>query len=203
VRRNASRFGRDIAGPGVSFYLGWKLVGLIPGVIVATTVAVVIFTWERRRGRSGLAASLGFGIAVIQAIVALASGSAIGYFAPGVIASGLYGAVFVVSVLIGRPLAGVFAGEAYPFPPEAKRSRTFRRTFTIVSLAWGLTLLARCAFRLLVLSWGNVDLFVVVDIVTGLPLSFALLVWSFWYALRRFRQSAEFGAALAARGDDR
>jgi len=61
-------------------------------------------------------------------------------------------ALFVVSVLIGRPLAGVFARETYPFPPAVKASATFRRIFSHVSLAWGVYLLLRSAVRLLALS---------------------------------------------------
>ena len=102
--------------------------------------------------------------------------------------------------MIGRPLAGVFAGEMYPFPPEAKASRTFRRTFSIISLAWGLTFLTRCAFRLVVLSWRDVDLFIVVNLATGFPLNALLMVWSVWYAIRRFRRSDEWTPAPVRRG---
>ena len=45
-------------------------------------------------------------------------------------------------------------------------------------------MLARAAFRLVVLSWRDVDLFVAVNIATGAPLTSALMAWSFWYARR-------------------
>ena len=202
LRGSGPRFARDTAGPVVCFYVGWKLAGLGAGVAAGTGFAVAAFVWERRHGRSGLAASLGLGIALVQAIVGVASGSAIGYLAPGVVANGLYGLAFIVSVVIGRPLAGVFAGETYPFPPEVKASRTFRRTFAIVSLVWGLAFLIRCAFRLVVLSWQNVDLFVVINLLTGFPLNVALMVWSMWYGLRSFRRSTEWGGAVARRAAD-
>ena len=137
----------------------------------------------------------------MQAIVGLASGTAIGYLAPPVLANGLYGLAFVASVVIARPLAGVFAGEMYPFPPELRASRTFRRTFSIISLVWGLTFLTRCAFRLVVLSWRDVDLFIVVNLATGFPLNALLMVWSVWYAIRRFRRSDEWTPAPVRPGD--
>ena len=199
LRGNGPRFARDMAGPVVAFYVGWKLAGLAVGIAMGTTVAIALFAWERHRGRSGLGASLGLGMAFVQAIVGVLSGSAIGYLAPPVIANGLYGLVFVGSVVVGRPLAGVFAAETYPFPPEIRCSPLFRRVFSIVSLGWGLAFLARCAVRSVILLRGDVDVFILVNLATGLPLNAALMVWSFWYPLRAFRRSAEQGSALAGR----
>ena len=178
-----------MAGPIVAFYAGWKLAGLGGGIVAGTLVAIALFVWERRRGRSGLGASLGLGMAGVQAVAGFLSGTAIGYLAPPVIANGLYGLVFIGSVLIGQPLAGVFAAETYPFPQELRSSPLFRRVFSIVSLAWGLVFLARCLLRLGILSRGDVDVFVLVNLATGLPLNVALMVWSFWYPLRRFRRA--------------
>ena len=186
------RFARDALGPTLVFYAGWKLHGLGVGVVAATIVTAVVYVWERRRGRTGLAARIGLAIALVQAAAGLLSGSAVAYFLPPVIINGVYGLAFVVSVAIGRPLAGVFASEIYPFPPEAKASVTFRRTFSRVSLVWGIYLLGRSALRLLVLTHMSVDVFVAVNIVTGIPFTAALMSWSLWYGLRRFRRSTEF-----------
>jgi hypothetical protein len=178
-----------MAGPIVAFYVGWKLAGLAAGIGAGTATAIALFAWERRRGRSGLGASLGLGMAFVQATVGFLSGTAVGYLAPPVIANGLYGLVFVGSVVIRRPLAGVFAAETYPFPPALKASPLFRHVFSIVSLAWGLAFLARCALRLAFLFRNDVDAFIVVNLATGLPLNAALMLWSFWYPLRRFRRA--------------
>jgi hypothetical protein len=191
LRGSGPRFARDAGAPVIAFYIGWKLVGLGAGIAAGTLVAIASFVWERTQRRSGLGAAVGLGIAVVQAIVGLASGTAIGYLAPPVVANGLYGLAFLVSTAIGRPLAGIFAAEVYPFPPEVKASPTFRRTFSIISLAWGLTFLARCVVRLIVLSWGDVDRFIVVNLLTGFPVNVLLLVWSFRYGIRSFRRSPE------------
>jgi hypothetical protein len=193
------RFARDALGPALVFYLGWKLVGLAVGVLAATLFALVAYGWERTRARSGLSAGVGLGIALVQAAAALASGSAIAYFGPPVIINGAYGLAFVVSVVIGRPLAGIFAQETYPFSPEVRASATFRRVFSRISLVWGVFLLARSATRLLALSWRDVEMIVLVNIATGIPVTAALMSWSFWYSARRLRQSAELGGSAADR----
>ena len=70
------RFARDALGPMLAFYALWKLWGLLPGVAAATLVAVSAFWWQRRQSNSGIMPAIGLGIALIQALVGLASGSA-------------------------------------------------------------------------------------------------------------------------------
>jgi intracellular septation protein A len=185
------RFARDALGPVLAFYALWKLWGLLPGIAAATLVAVGAFWWQRRQANSGIMPAVGLGIALIQAVVGLASGSASAFFAPGLVANALYGCAFLGSAAIGRPLAGVFAGEMYTFPQRVRTSALFRRIFSVVSLAWGSYMVLRAAVRLAVLSWSSVDLFVVVSILTGIPFTLALMTWSFWYPLRAFQRQPE------------
>jgi intracellular septation protein A len=187
LRDNGPRLLRDAVGPVVVFYVGWKTLGLVVGIVAATAVTTAAFIWERRHARTGLGASIGFSIALVQAATGLLSGSARWYFAPGVIANTLGGLVFLGSVVIGRPLAGVFALESYPFPPEVKTSAPFRRVFGRISLAWAAYLLGRGALRLVMLVYTSVEAFLIVSVLSGIPLSAALTTWSFWYAVRGFR----------------
>jgi hypothetical protein len=55
--------------------------------------------------------------------------------------------------------------------------------------------LVRSTVRLLVLFWSSVDLFVAVSVLTGVPCTLALMSWSFWYPLRRFRRQPELWGA--------
>lgn len=203
LRDNLPRFIRDAVGPVLIFYVLWKTVGLVAGILGATALTAGTFVWERRHGRTGLGASIGLTIALVQAVTGLLSGSARWYFAPAVIANTLGGVVFLGSVVIGRPLAAVFATESYPFPPEVKASAGFRRVFARISLVWAAYLLGRGALRLLLLVYTSVEAFLVVSVATGLPLSGAIVAWSFWYAVRGVRASwtRTEGAALAQRGD--
>jgi len=184
---NGPRFAREAIAPVVVFYLGWKTFGLVTGVVAATVVTTAAFIWERRHARTGLGASIGLTIALVQAVTGLASGSAKWYFAPQVVANTLGGLVFLGSVMVGRPLAGVFASESYPFPPEVKASATFGRVFGRISLVWAAYLLGRGALRLAMLVYTSVEAFLVVSIATGIPLSAAVMAWSFWYGVRGFR----------------
>jgi len=188
------RFARDAFGPVLLFYAGWKLVGFRAAIVAATALAIAAYVWERRQARSGITAGIGLGIALVQATAGLASGSTTGYFAPPLMINGAYGLAFLVSVGIGRPLAGVFAQETYPFPPHVKASLTFRRVFSRISLAWAAYLLLRTGLRFFALLRSSVELYLVINVVTGIPFTAALMSWSIWYSVRSFRRSGGMGA---------
>jgi intracellular septation protein A len=194
------RFARDAFGPILVFYVGWKLFGLGIGIGAATVMSVLSWRYEKRRDRSARMALFSLGFVLFQAAVGLVSGSATVYLAQPVLLSGGFGLAFIVSVAVKRPLAGMFAEELYPFPPEVKESVTFLRIFSRISLVWGVYQLLRSGLRLLVLIVGEVEAFLLVNLVTGVPLVAGLMSWSIWSALRGFRRSEEWGWAL--RGED-
>jgi intracellular septation protein A len=192
------RFARDAFGPLASFYVLWRLWGLVPGIIAATTVALVAYRIERRSERPGLVVRISLAVVAIQAAVGLITGSAEAYVALPVLVNAGYGLAFIGSTFIGRPLAGVFAEEMIELPDEVKASRTHRLVFGRISLAWGVYMVARATVRLLILAALGVDLFVAVSFATGFPITMALMSWSIWYGLRGFRRSEEWGPAIAA-----
>src|SRR5262249_60640362 len=95
-----------------------------------------------------------------------------------------------------RPPRGSSPVGPLPSPPQVKTSETFRRVFSRVSLAWAAYLLARSALRFIALTRVSVEGFIVVNIVTGIPFTAALMAWSIWYGARGFRRSEEGGGYL-------
>jgi len=195
LRNGGPRMAANAGAPILFFYAGWKLSGLVLGVALATAVGVGAYLFERKRERPGLIARLALLFVFVQGTIGLAFGSAKVYLAQPVVLNGLLGLVFLVSTLRGRPFAGEFAEELYPFPPEVKASATFKRAFSRVSLAWAVYLLARSIIRGFMLK-GSVDAFVVVNVATGFPIISGLMIWSVWYIVRFFRRSEEWGWAL-------
>ncbi|WP_421121911.1 VC0807 family protein [Aquihabitans daechungensis] len=191
------RFARDAFGPVLAFYIGWELVGLWAGMALAVVVSISAYLYERRRERPGVMARISLAVIAIQVAVGAISQGAEGFLAPPVILNGIYGVAFLGSVAIGRPLAGVFANEMYPFPDEVRGSATFRRTFGRVSLVWGTYLVVRSIARFWVLTNADVGAFVLFNLLTGFPLMSLLMSWSVWFGLRSFRRSDEWGWAFA------
>jgi intracellular septation protein A len=194
---NGPRFARDAFGPVLAFYVLWKLWGLVPGIVAATIVALLSYRYERQQARPALVVRIALVFVLIQAAVGLVTGSAEIYLAIPVVVNAAYGLVFLGSTVIGRPLAGVFAEELFPLPDEVKASRTHRRVFGLISVAWGIYMVVRSAIRLVVLATLGVDVFVAVGFVTGFPVTMGLMSWSIWYGVRGFRRSDEWGPAIA------
>jgi intracellular septation protein A len=192
------RFARDAFGPVLTFYLVWKLVGIVPGIVAATAVSLVAVRYEQKRDRSGVVVRIAFALVLIQAIVGIVTRSAEVYLIQPVIVNAIYGIVFLVSPLIGKPLTAVFANELYPFPPEVRESATFRRVFNRLSYAWGGYQLVRSAIKAAALIGLGVDTYIVVNLLTGAPMIAGMMSWSIWYAVRGFRRSEEWGWAIAA-----
>ncbi len=192
------RFARDAFGPVLAFYVAWKLAGIVWGVLAATAVALIALRYERSRDRSGVLVRISLALVLIEAVVGIVTRSAEIYLIQPVIITALWGLAFIGSALIGKPLTGVFATELFPFPDEVRRSDTFRRVFCRLSYAWGAYQLFRSALRAATLLGLGVDLYVVVNLATGVPMIAGMMSWSIWYAVRSFRRSEEWGWAIEA-----
>jgi intracellular septation protein A len=192
------RFTRDAFGPVLAFYVVWKLVGIVPGILAATAVSLLAVRYERKRDRSGLVVRIALALVLIQAVVGIATRSAEIYLIQPVIVSALYGVAFIVSPWFGRPLTAIFANELYPFPPEVQQSASFRRIFSRLSYAWGGYQLVRSTIKAAALIGLGVDIYVVVNFATGAPMLAGMMSWSIWYTVRSFRRSDEWGWAIAA-----
>jgi hypothetical protein len=167
-----------------AFYAGLELSGLTAGIVVSALASVLIYLYERRRGRDALLVRLSLGFVAVQSIVGLVANSAIVYLAQPVLLAAAWGLAFVVSVAVGRPLAGSLACAWYPFPQWLKESAEFKRVYTVESLVWGAYFLGRSALRLAVLLHGSIGGFLVITFLTGTPVTILLLVWSIRYAIR-------------------
>jgi hypothetical protein len=196
VRGYWPRFVRDAFGPVLAFSVGWRLGGVPLGIALSSTVSLMEYGLERRAGRRGYLARLSLGFVVVNAVVGLVANSAVVYLALPVLQNAAFGMAFLVSAALGRPLTGLVAQEMHPIPPEVTASRTYRRVFGKSALVWGAYLLARSGLRLWALR-ASVGAFVVVNLVTGIPFTAALMAWSIWDGVRGFRQSDEWDERMA------
>lgn len=127
LERGLPQFATESIVPVVVFYGAWKLVGLAGAVVCATLLSLAIAGWQIRRERGGALAVATAIFVVIQALVALAAHSVTVYLAQPVVLSACWALVYFASVIVGRPLIGVFANAWYPFPPAFRASAPYRR----------------------------------------------------------------------------
>ena len=194
LRSSAPRLLRDILGPTLSFYAGWKLTGsLLVGVALGTTFSLAAYRYERRHGRPGAIARLVLAFVLLQAIIGLAIGSARAYLIQPSILGGVNGAVWLGSVVIGKPLAAVFAHEVFPVDEQTRASETFRSVFRHVSLVFGAFFLVFAGVQLLVLVTVGVDAFVAVRVLDAIGI-LGLIVYSVRYAVDRLAGSIQLAS---------
>ena len=196
VGRGLPQFAVEGLVPVLVFYGVWRSSGLVAAVVASTVLSLAIAAWQFLHGRQGGLAVVSALFVVVQAIVALAAGSATVYLAQPVVLSALWGLVYLGSVLVDRPLIGVFANAWYPFPAWFRASTPYRREFRLQSLVWAAYCLGRASLRLYVLLHAGVGGFVVISVVTGTPVLVALVFWGLWHARRTFDRLDM--AALAA-----
>lgn len=167
-----------------AFYAGLRLDGLAAGIVAAAAASLLIYLYERRAGRDALLVRISLGFVVVQSIVGLAANSATVYLAQPVLLAAAWGLAFLISIPLGRPLAGTLACAWYPFPRWLKESADFKRVYSVESVVWGAYFLARSALRLVVLLHGSLESFLLIVFLTGTPVMLVLLAWSIRYAIR-------------------
>ena len=185
LRSTGPRLLRDILGPTLSFYAGWKITdSLIVGIALGTVVSLAAYRYERRRGRPGAIAQLVLAFVVLQAVIGLATGSAEAYLMQPAILGAINGAVWLGSVAIGKPLAALFAAEVFPVDEETRKSEEFRSVFRHVSLVFGTFFLLFAGVQLVVLLSVGIDAFVALRVLDAV-LILGLIVYAVRYAVDR------------------
>ena len=188
VRTGLPGFLREGFLPVAAFYLGLELSGLAAGIALSTAASVAIYLLERRAGRDALLVRLSLGFVFVQAVVGLVSHSTTVYLAQPVLLTAAWGLAFLVSVAIGRPLAGALACAWYPFPRWFRETAPFKRVFGVESLVWGAYFFARSGIRLAALLHGSLESFLLIVFLTGTPAMLVLMLWSIRYAMRSLNE---------------
>ena len=198
IRRSAPRLVRDGFGPLLTFFLGWKLIGLEAGIALAVLFGVSVFVHERRQGRPATLIRLALTLVLIRATVGLSSGSASVYLAQEIAIDTVLGVSILGALAAGHPITAWIAADVYPFTEEMRRSATFKEVMRTVSAVWGIYFLTRAAVRLTALLTLSTDSYVLVVALSDVPFLIALLVWSVHHTFACFRDSEEWGPLLAA-----
>ena len=155
------------------------------GIVAGAAASVLIYLYERHVGRDGLLVRLSLGFVAVQSAVGLLSHSTTVYLAQPVLIAAAWGLAFLVSVVVGRPLAGALACAWYPFPRWFRETKEFKRVYGIESVVWGAYFLGRSALRLAMLLHGSLESFLLVTFLTGTPAMLLLMAWSIHYSIRK------------------
>ncbi|HVV75764.1 MAG TPA: hypothetical protein VHC43_06975 [Mycobacteriales bacterium] len=185
LRAVGPRLMLDILAPPLAFYAAWKGSGnLLIGVGAGTAASVLIYAYERRKGRPGLIAQVVLIFVLAAAIVGIATDSATAYLVQPAVLGVVNGLLWLGSVAVGKPLAATFAREVFPVPEEIQATDDYRTVFRRVSVLFGLFFVVAAAIQLAVLLILGVGAFVAVRVLDAMSI-LAMIVWSVRYITNR------------------
>lgn len=177
------------AVPTVAYVIANAIAGLDVAVVVAVSASVGLIVLRRVRGQSIQPAVSGLLGVVVAALIAFYTGSAEGYFLPGIWASLVMAVVCAVSILVRRPIVGVIwnaltsRGSARPW----RSDRVTLRAFDVATLAFTAVFVARFVVQDWLYDAGSTGWLAFARIAMGYPLLGLALLVTYW-AVRRARR---------------
>jgi len=163
-------------------------------VYAAVGAAVLLAGYRLVRGQSVQQAWSGLFGVVVAAAIAAHTGQARGFFLLGIAGSALYGTIFLITLVIRRPLVGLLWEFLDPAPlPEGQRwyrVAPLRRAYDVATLAGLAMFAARALVQLSLFQENRTGWLAVTKIVMGFPLYLAVLAFGFWVIRRARHQLA-------------
>ena len=174
--------------PGVVFLVVYTLTGFRPGMpwlAIGLSVAVAAgFTlWRLIRRQAVTQALAGVVTVAVSAALAVFSNRPENNFLIGLWTNAGYGMAFLVSVVVGWPLAGLIVGFARQEGTAWRSQRHHRRVFAGVTLLWVGMFALRLIVEVPLFMAGNVAALAATKLALGLPLYVPVLAVS-WLVIR-------------------
>ncbi|MFD7658081.1 DUF3159 domain-containing protein [Actinosynnema sp. NPDC059797] len=170
--------------PVVVFVAVNALAGLMPAIWSALGSAVLIgVVLAMRKGSIQPAVSAVFGVG-IAAFIAYRTGDAKGFFLFGIWQSLVYGGVFLLSILVRWPLAGVIWNALNSQGSAWRKDRASVRDYDIATLVWALVFFSRFVVQRWLYDEASVGWLAAARLAMGYPLMAVALVVTVW-AVRR------------------
>ena len=146
--------------------------------------ASVLFTLYRLiRRQAATQALVGLAGVVLSAVLALMSNKPEDNFVVGMVTNGVYGLVFLISIVIGWPLIGVVVGLVRSEGTTWRQNRHHRRVYLGVTALWVGMFSLRLAIEVPLYVAGNVAGLATAKLILGLPLYVPVLALT-WLIVR-------------------
>ncbi|WP_436495957.1 DUF3159 domain-containing protein [Actinokineospora sp. HUAS TT18] len=182
--------------PVVVFVLANLFFGLTVGIWSAVGCAVLITVLRVVRKEPLQPAISGFFGVAIAALIANQTGSAKGFFLLGIWTSLVYGGVFLISVLVRRPLVGVIWSLLNGLGQDWRKDKVSVRAYDLATL----TFVAVFAARFVVQKWlydeDQTGWLAVARLGMGYPLFIVALAVTVWAVRKAKHRQAERDALV-------
>jgi intracellular septation protein A len=175
--------------PAVLFYVGWRLFGRWGAFSVALLWSYSMLLRHRLRHSRvpGLLVITSIGLTV-RTVVAIASDSTFIYFIQPVAGTLVIGIAFGISVLVGRPLVDMMAGDFVPVTADLFGRARVRRLFRRLTWWWAGVNIVNAGVSLWLLLTLPTTTFIALKPFTGLVITMSGVVITVAWSLHVARQ---------------
>jgi intracellular septation protein A len=170
--------------PLAGFYLGQRLGGVGWAVAVGIALSVAVVPLELQVTGTMRWCWIGLVGVVFSGTLALITHDPRLFFLRSVVGDAGFGLAMVGSIVVGRPLIGLFASWVVKMPDEYRATKAYKRSFGVLTLVWGVVNLARAGGRGYLMANGTLGQLIVVNLATGWPVFAVLVAFSVWYPRR-------------------
>lgn len=164
-------------------------------IAAAVLCGVAVIALRLRRKETIQQAVSGFLGLAIAVFFAARSGEARDFFKPGIYINAAYGAVFLASVLIGRPLVGAIYGAMDGLGSRWRTERRLRRVFSVATVGWAAVFALRAVVQTIFYNADRPDLLAISRLLLGWPLTIGAVALTVAFVRRSHRRAAEGAAA--------
>jgi len=149
---------------------------------VVTGVAIIVLRLVRKETlQQAISGFFGLAIAVF---FAARSGEARGFFLPGIYINIAYGAAFLGSALIGRPIVGAIYAAVDGLDKRWREDPRLRRIFGYASVGWSLVFASRAVVQGILYVMDRPGLLAGARLLMGWPLTIAAVALTVAYVKR-------------------
>jgi hypothetical protein len=161
ARRAAVNLGIGCIVPAAVFYTLFAAAGVWVAIIATLAWSYGTLGWRAvTRRRTSALLVLTTVVLTGRTAVAVATANPFVYFLQPIVTDALLAAAFLVSIGLGRPLAGKVAGDFYPVDAELASRTRIARLFGGLTLLWAVLWLAKATLGLWLLLTLSLDTYV-------------------------------------------
>jgi hypothetical protein len=178
-----------------------SMFGLMPAIIAALVIAALVLVWRLARKESAQPAISGFIGVGFCALIAYVMGESKGYFLYGIWMSLFWAVVFLVSVLIRRPLVGYIWSWVNGHDRGWRNVRRAVLVFDVATITWVLVFAARFVVQRHLYNADETGWLGVARIAMGWPLT-AVAALATYLAIRSAQRALHAQASASAEAED-
>jgi len=179
----------DSGLPALVFVLVNSVAGLRPAIWAALLSGLSVVAIRVVRRETVQQALSGFFGLALAAFVAARTGSASGFFLPGIFINLAYLTVFAGSVLVGRPLVGVIWAALDGSGTTWRANPRLKRVYAVATLGWAAIFAVRATVQGLLYLADRPGWLAVAKLAGGYPVTIAAVALTIW-AVRRAQRVA-------------